>query len=115
MKSTQRTMCSLVPCANAGARWAARMPAMPVSLRNVRRSIEPPPVGSGPLTFVDLLQLTIGPLDGIFGGHALHALGVHVGDDVLRERLGGLGRRRPGVAEQTRVARRCAEHLERLV
>ena len=28
-KSTQRTQCSLVPCAKAGARRAARMPSMP--------------------------------------------------------------------------------------
>ena len=29
MKSTQRTQCSLLPWANAGARRAARMPSMP--------------------------------------------------------------------------------------
>jgi hypothetical protein len=29
MKSTQRTMCSLVPWAKAGARRAARMPSVP--------------------------------------------------------------------------------------
>src|SRR5262249_33234855 len=114
MKSTQRTMCSFVPCANAGARWAARIPAMPVSLRNVRRSIEPPPVGSGSLSFVDLLQLTFGPLHGVFGGRALHGLGVHVGDDVRGEGFGGCGCRRRGVAEQARVAGGRAEHLERL-
>src|SRR5262245_51039906 len=107
MKSTQRTMCSLVPCAKAGARWAARMPATPVSLRKVRRSIEPPPVWSGWSTLVDLLQLSVGPLHGILGGH--------VGDDVLREDLGRLRGGWPGVAEQPRVARRRAEHLERLV
>src|SRR5262249_32882282 len=115
MKSTQRTMCSFVPCAKAGARWAATIPAMPVSLRNVRRSIGPPPVGSGSLTFVDLFQLTFGPLHGVLGGHALHTLGVHVGDDVLREGFGGFGRRGSGVAEQARVACGRAEHLERLV
>src|SRR5215470_18143892 len=115
MKSTQRTTCTLVPCANAGARWAARMPATPVSLRNVRRFIEPPPVGSGLLTFVDLLQLSVGPLHGVLGGHTLDAFGVHVGDDVLREDLGGLRGGWPRVAEQPRVARRRAEHLERLV
>ena len=46
MKSTQRTQWSLVPCAKAGARRAARMPSMPpiaaaatpVVLMNVRRS-----------------------------------------------------------------------------
>src|SRR6266446_6039119 len=115
MKSTQRTTCTLDPCAKAGARWAARMPATPVSLMNVRRSIEPPPVGSGPLSLVDFLELTLGPLHGVLGRHALHALGVHVGDDVLREGLGGLRGGRPGVAEQPRVAGGRAEHLQRLV
>src|SRR3989442_7060254 len=114
MKSTQRTTCTLDPCAKAGARWAARMPATPVSLMNVRRCIEPP-VGSGPLSLVDLLELTLGPLHGVLGRHALHALGVHVGDDVLREGLGGLRGGRPGVAEQPRVAGGRAEHLQRLV
>src|SRR6266850_3709033 len=115
MKSTQRTMCSLLPCAKAGARWAARIPAIPVSLRNDRRSIGPLLVIVNALGFVDLLQFALGPLDGVLGRHALHALGVHVGDDVLREGLGGLRRGRPGVAEQPCVARRRAEHLERLV
>src|SRR5258708_20440610 len=115
MKSTHRTTCTLDPCAKAGARWAARMPATPVSLMNVRRSIEPPPVGSGPLSLVDLLELTLGPLHGVLGRHALHALGVHVGDDVFGEGLGGLRGGRPGVAEQPRVAGGRAEHLERLV
>src|SRR5437016_3669361 len=114
MKSTQRTMCSLVPCAKAGARCAARMPAMPVSFRNDRRSIGPLLLVDA-LGFVDLLQLRLGPLHGVLGRRALHALGVHVGDDVLRERLGRLRRRRSRVAEQPRVARRRAEHLERLV
>src|SRR6266404_4922265 len=115
MKSTQRTTCTLDPCAKAGARWAARMPATPVSLMNVRRSIEPPPVGSGPLSLVDLLELTLGPLHGVLGRHALHALGVHVGDDVFGEGLRGLRGGRPGVAEQPRVAGGRAEHLQRLV
>ena len=47
-KSTQRTQCSLVPCANAGARRAARMPSMPPAaaaaaaavFTNVRRSMD---------------------------------------------------------------------------
>src|SRR5258708_21202782 len=115
MKSTQRTRCTLDPCAKAGARWTARMPATPVSLMNVRRSIEPPPVGSGPLSLVDLLELTLGPLHGVLGRHALHTLGVHVGDDVLRESLGGLRGGRTGVAEQPRVAGGRAEHLQWLV
>src|SRR5262245_6682183 len=37
---------------------------------------------------VDLLQLGLGPQDGILGLHALNGLGVHVGDDVLRLDLG---------------------------
>src|SRR5919197_1177987 len=111
MKSTQRTMCSLVPCAKAGARWVARMPATPVSLRNVRRSIGPLLVVDDALAFVDLLQLGLRPLHGVLGRRALHAFGVHVGDDVFRERLRRLGRGRPGVPEQARVARRRAEHL----
>src|SRR2546421_12397903 len=115
MKSTQRTTCTLDPCAKAGARWAARMPATPVSLMNVRRSIEPPPVGSGPLSLVDFLELTLGPLHGVLGRHALHALGVHVGDDVLGEGLRGLRGGWPGVAEQPRVAGGRAEHLQWLV
>src|SRR5437868_13354900 len=115
MKSTQRTTCTLDPCAKAGARWAARMPATPVSLMNVRRSIEPPPVGSGPLSLVDFLELTLGPLHGVLGRHALHALGVHVGDDVLGEGLRGLRGGRPTVAAPPCVAGRRAEHLQRLV
>src|SRR5436190_4835457 len=37
---------------------------------------------------VDLADLFSGPLHRFFGGHALHGLGVHVGDDVLRQHLG---------------------------
>src|SRR5438093_4736703 len=114
MKSTQRTMCTFVPWAKAGARWLARMPATPVSLRNVRRSIGLFLLWT-PLTLVDLFQLALRPLHGVLGRRTLHALGVHVGDDVLGERLRGLGRGRPRVPEQARVARRRAEHLERLV
>jgi hypothetical protein len=40
MKSTQRRTCSLLPCANAGARPAAvATAAAPVVFRNVRRLI----------------------------------------------------------------------------
>ena len=39
-----------------------------------------------------------GPLDRSLGRAALDRLGVHVGDDVLGERLGGLAVRRAGVA-----------------
>src|SRR5215470_9093600 len=137
MKSTQRTMCILVPWAKAGARPEARMPSSPVAamptaaapLRNARRStvcdpvcarlrvevVMDPSMLSGRLGLVDLLELAFGPLHGVFGLHALDALGVHVRDNVLRESLGRVRRRRPGVPEQPRIARRSAEHLERLV
>src|SRR5499425_3964416 len=67
------------------------------------------------LTFVNLLQLAVGPLHGILGLHALDGLGVHVGDDVLGEALRRLGGGGAGVAEQPGVARGGAEHLEWLV
>src|SRR4030095_16856268 len=47
---------------------------------------------------VDALQFAGGPLDRGLGCAALDRLGVHVGDDVLGERLGGLAVRRSGVA-----------------
>ena len=53
---------------------------------------------SGVRLDVDLLQLALGPLHGLLGRHALDGLGVHVGDDVLGQHLGGLGVRRAGVA-----------------
>src|SRR5439155_277519 len=88
MKSTQRTMCSLVPCAKAGARWVARIPAIPVSLRNDRRSIGPLLVVDDALAFVDLLEFGLRPLHGVLGRRALLALVVldlfllPLGDDV---------------------------------
>src|SRR5574341_1585796 len=76
----------------------------------------PPAMGffKWPLS-VDLLQLTLGPLHGVLGLHALHGLGVHVHDDVLGERLGRLPARRTAVPEDAGVARGRAEHLEGLV
>src|SRR5262249_57041008 len=65
--------------------------------------------------FVDLLQLTLGPLHGVLGLRALHGLGVHVDDDVLRVRLGGLRRRRTGMPEGARQPRRLPEYLKGLV
>src|SRR5215831_17086558 len=61
--------------------------------------------------FVDLLQLTLGPLHGVLGLRALHGLGVHVDDDVLRVRLGGLRRRRTGMPEGARHSGRLPEDL----
>src|SRR5688572_12717650 len=43
---------------------------------------------------VDLLQFAFSPLDGVFRRHALYSLRVHVGHDVLGERLGSLRIRR---------------------
>jgi hypothetical protein len=74
-------------------------------LRNVRRLTvllpkEPchswsrhrsPPSGRLVISLVDLLELAVGPLHRVLRLHALDALGVHVGDDVLGEGLGGLG------------------------
>src|SRR5262249_26055574 len=100
MKSTQRRTCSLVPWANAGAvRVARRAPSpAPVVCRKIRRVV----MVSG---LVDLLELALGPLHRVLGLGALHGLGVHVHDDVLRVGLGGLGRGRPGVAEHERGPR----------
>src|SRR5882724_11461586 len=113
MKSTHRTMCSLLACAKAGARPAAvSATTAPVPCRNVRRLIADVVIG---LPLVDLLQLALGPLHGVLGLGALHGLGVHVDDDVLRVGLGRLGRRRSRMAEGPRLARRLPEHLQRLV
>src|SRR4026208_2121225 len=72
----------------------------------------PPAIGLFTLVSpVDLLQLALGPLYGILGLHALHGLGVHVHDDVLRVDLGGLGRGRARVAEHARGGRRLAVDL----
>src|SRR5436189_3326784 len=94
MKSTQRTTCSFVPCANAGAVRVARMPASPAPVMptNVRRC-------SGVVmasALVDFLELGLGPLHRVLGLHALDGLRVHVHDDVLRVGLGRLAGRRSG-------------------
>src|SRR5712664_2912447 len=49
---------------------------------------------------IDLAHFARGPLHSFLRRHALHALRVHVGDDVLRQHLGGLAVRRPGVARR---------------
>src|SRR5206468_9291158 len=117
---------------------AARMPSMPAAavspaaadvVRNLRRStvvrlfaassrvevVIDPSVLSGRLAFVDLLELAFGPLHGVLGLRALDGLGVHVDDDVLRVRLGGLGRRRARMPEGAGHAGRLPEHLKGLV
>src|SRR3989338_8084262 len=85
----------------------------------------PAPPGAGPprpprdrllqVLSVDLLQLTLGPLDGILGLRAAGGLGVHVHDDVLRVGLGGVGRRGALVAQHEGLARRALEDPQRLV
>src|SRR6185369_16279239 len=94
MKSFHRSRWIFVPCANAGARRAARTPSRPAApaaalTRNCRRFIS---------ALVDLLELALRPLHGVLGLHALAALGQHVDDDVLRVGLGRLGRGRSGMA-----------------
>src|SRR5881394_2243506 len=64
---------------------------------------------------VNLLELALGPLERVLGLHALHSLGVHVHDDVLRVRLGGLRRGRPLIAEHLALPRGAAEDLKGLV
>src|SRR2546422_2753059 len=49
---------------------------------------------------VDLANLFMRPRHRGFGRHALDCLGVHVGDDVLGQHLGGLPVRQPGVARR---------------
>src|SRR6267143_1478131 len=114
MKSTQRRTCSLLPCANAGARPAAVSPTTALLPCKNRRRVMPARMVMV-LALVDLLEFGFGPLHGVLGRHALHALGVHVGDDVLGEGLRGLRGGRSGIAEQPRVTGRRAEHLQRLV
>src|SRR5262245_45525799 len=135
MKSTHRRMFRRVPWAQGGARPAARLPSVPAAAakpdaapvcRKARRLTagrpSPPCSGvvidssfglSGPCRsgFVDLLQLAFRPGYRVLGLRALHGLGVHVGDDVLGEHLGGLGSGGPRVPEDARVAPRLPEHL----
>src|SRR3954468_23319785 len=52
----------------------------------------PPEIGCFTSSPVNFLQLARGPLHGVFGLAALHAVREHVDDHVLRIHLGGLGR-----------------------
>src|SRR5687768_4416917 len=111
MKSFHRSRWILVPCANAGARRAARMPSRPAApaaarTRNVRRFIS---------ALIDLLELALRPLHRVLGLRALDALGQHVDDDILRVRLRRLRGCRSGMAQHERGPRRLPEHLQRLV
>src|SRR3989442_4182516 len=67
------------------------------------------------LRLVDLLQLPVGPADGVLRAEALDGLRVHVGDDVLRVDLGRPRIRRSGPAEMTGAARGRLERSHRLV
>src|SRR5439155_249619 len=77
--------CEARECGSATSTGAAlpAPPAIGFFTRTSRRS-----------RFVDLPHLALGPLHRILGLHALHGLGVHVDDDVLRVGLGSLGGRR---------------------
>src|SRR6266481_5623426 len=75
---------------------------------------EPPAIGFFIALAVNLTQFTGRPLDRILGLHALHALGEHVHDDVLRVDLGGLRRRLPRVPEDPGVVGGGAEARHRL-
>src|SRR2546425_11303699 len=113
MKSFHRRRWTFVPCANAGALPAARIPSSPaapaiVPTRNFRRFITPSS------SLVDLFQLALRPLHRVLGLHALRGLRVHVHDDVLRVRIGGLRRGRAGMAEHEGRPRRLTEYLKRL-
>src|SRR5262245_38538870 len=110
MKSTPRTMWSFVPCANAGAVGVARMLASPAPVMptNVRRS-NPWSCAVMRLSLVDFLELGLGPLHRVLRLRALDGLRVHVDDDVLRVRLGGLRGRRAGMPERARQAGRLPE------
>src|SRR5438128_1112572 len=68
----------------AGASWGRQGESEPHgSLRPSEGGQSPPPS----LSLVDLLELAFRPLHGVLGLHALDALGIHVGHDVLREAL----------------------------
>src|SRR5437867_12742900 len=71
----------------------------------------PPAIGCFTGSPVNFLELARGPLHRIFGLHALRGLGVHVGDDVLRVDLAGLGVRRTSVADHARGLGRGAIEL----
>ena len=89
-----------------GAWW--RKPRLsPCSIR-VGRKIPLPHEkwgGDGLTSDVDLVELTLGPIHGILGRHALDGLCVHINDDVLGHDLGCLARRGPLVASESPSAR----------
>src|SRR5438045_6837716 len=81
MKSTQRTMWSLLPCAKAGARPAAVSPTTaPVPARKLRRVITRVVMASAS---VDLLELTCRPLLRVLGAADLAPLCQHDDYEVI--------------------------------
>src|SRR6516165_7030289 len=62
--------------------------------------------GDGLTSDVDLVELTLCPIHGILGRHALDGLCVHINDDVFGYDLGCLARRGPLVASEAPRARR---------
>src|SRR6516225_1033729 len=62
--------------------------------------------GNGLTSDVDLLELTLCPIHGILGGHALDGLCVHINDDVFGYDLGSPARRGTLVASEAPCARR---------
>src|SRR5258705_7116879 len=79
------------------SRWGRGAPACGSVTARPAVPPDPPAIDFFIGLTVDLTQFTGPPLDRILGLHALHALGEHVHDDVLRVNLGGLRRRRSPV------------------
>ena len=66
--------------------------------------------GLGASRAVDRFNSPSRPLHGILGGHALDALGEHVDQDELAQRLGGLASGGPAKPDLSRVLERLGEH-----
>src|SRR5215207_6219453 len=99
--TTELVSDSQTPRTNGYAMNSVRRTSVGTSSQNARALSRSSIRLIGPLVAklaVDALQLTRGPLHRCFRRAALDRLGVHVGDDVLGERLGGLAVRRAGMA-----------------
>src|SRR5262245_30711081 len=95
---------------NEGNRRGCEARARPTAARSA--------IGPGAtlgLAFVDLLELDFRPLDAVRWGGPLDGLGVHVRDDVLGQRLGGVRGGRTCPANHPRAARGGPERLQRVV
>src|SRR5580658_10177139 len=89
-----------------GASAAARIPQ-----RENRSWFKSPSASAG----VDALELPVGPFHGVLGRHALHRLGVHVGDEVLAQTFGRLAIGGTGIARELAGARRRLEWQHRRI